>query len=75
MKTLGDHPGFQAIQQHIAHASGMPMDQAGAVLADAGRNASPSAKRKNPNLNKIKGKKSKGKSSSSSPSNGYMFGK
>lgn len=44
-KKLGPHPGFQALVK-----SGVP---AGA-LANAARNASPAAKRKNPRLNKVK---------------------
>jgi len=68
---LGDHPGFQAVQRHIAEASNMPMDQAGAVLAASSRNASPAAKRKNPRLNRVKGKSKPNQA----PSNNYMFGK
>lgn len=35
-------------------------DAAGAIVAEASRNASPEAKRKNPKLNKVKGKSKKG---------------
>lgn len=69
---LGDHPGFQAVQRHIAEASNMPMESAGAVLAASSRNASPAAKRANPRLKRVKGK-AKSKGSKSSPSNSYMF--
>lgn len=44
-KGSGPHPGFKALV-----ARGIP---AGA-LANAARNASPAAKRKNPNLKKVK---------------------
>jgi len=72
-KTLGDHPGFAAVAQHIAQASQMPIGEADAVLASKSRNASPAAKRANPRLNKVKGKK-KSKSRGSGGVN-YMFGK
>jgi hypothetical protein len=55
------HPGFKAVQKEIAKKEGIPMQNAGAILANAGRNASPKAKANNPNLNKIKGSKKKGK--------------
>ena len=58
MAKLGDHPGFKAVQEHIAAAGNMPMEDAGAVLANASRNASPAAKKKNPRLNRVGGKKS-----------------
>ena len=48
------HPGFKAVQSKIA-GEGYSMDQAGAILASASRNASPAAKRKNPRLKKVKG--------------------
>jgi hypothetical protein len=50
------HPGFKAVQAKIAKQQGIPMQNAGAILANAGRNASPAAKKANPRLNKIKGK-------------------
>ena len=55
MAKLGDHPGFKAVQAHIAEASNLPMEAAGAILAKSSRNASPSAKKKNPRLNRVKG--------------------
>ncbi len=51
------HPGFAAVQKSIAKKQGIPMENAGAILANAGRNASPKAKKANPKLNKIKGGK------------------
>lgn len=54
MKTK--HPGFKAVQSKIAQKEGISQKRAGAILAAASRNASPSAKRKNQNLKKVKGK-------------------
>jgi hypothetical protein len=51
---------FQAVQKKIAAKDGVPMKNAGAILASASRNASPAAKKKNPKLLKVKGK-AKGK--------------
>jgi hypothetical protein len=50
------HPGFKAVQKKIAAKEGISSDRAGAILANAGREASSKAKAKNPNLKKIKGK-------------------
>lgn len=47
------HPGFKAVQKGIAKKYGMK--SAGAILANATRNASKSAKKKNPRLKKVKG--------------------
>lgn len=55
MATNKDHPGFKAIQSKI-QKSGYSKEQAGAILANATRNASPAAKRANPKLKKVKGK-------------------
>ena len=49
------HPGFKAVQSKIA-GEGYSKKAAGAILANATRNASKSAKAKNPKLNKVKGK-------------------
>ena len=46
--------GFKAAQKQIAKKSGVPMKNAGAILASSTRKASAKAKRKNPNLNKVK---------------------
>lgn len=53
MKSM--HPGFKAVQASIAKKSGVPMKNAGAILANASRHASKSAKKTNPRLNKVKG--------------------
>lgn len=50
------HPGFAAVQSKIARKEGVSGKVAGAILAKATRNASPSAKKTNPKLNKVKGK-------------------
>lgn len=60
--SLASHPGFDAVQSRIAARAGVPMKNAGAILASATRKASPAAKKKNPALKKVKGKiKTKGK--------------
>lgn len=51
------HPGFQKVQAKIAKRQGISQERAGAILANAGRNASPEAVKKNPRLKKIRGKK------------------
>ena len=51
------HPGFAAVQRSIATKEGIPMKNAGAILANAGRKASPAAKAANPRLNRIRGTK------------------
>ena len=48
--------GFKAAQKSIAAKEGIPMKNAGAILANSTRNASPQAKKANPNLRKVKGK-------------------
>jgi len=48
--------GFAAAQKSIAAKEGVPMKNAGAILASSTRNASAAAKKKNPNLKKVKGK-------------------
>jgi hypothetical protein len=50
------HPGFQAVQNKIAKKEGVSKESAGAILANATRKASSSAKAKNPALKKVKGK-------------------
>ena len=47
--------GFKAAQRSIAKKSGVPMKNAGAILAASTRKASSAAKRRNPNLKKVKG--------------------
>jgi hypothetical protein len=45
--------GFKAAQKNIAKKQGIPMKNAGAILAASTRAASPAAKAKNPNLKKV----------------------
>jgi hypothetical protein len=49
------HPGFKAVQNRIAKRQGISKDRAGAILANAARNASPAAKKANPRLNRVRG--------------------
>jgi len=51
--------GFAAAQKNISKKQGIPMKNAGAILAAGARNASTSAKKANPNLKKVLGKKGK----------------
>lgn len=46
--------GFKQVQSNIAKKEGIPMKNAGAILANATRNANPAAKRKNPALKRVK---------------------
>lgn len=46
------HPGFKAVQKKI-QGEGYSKEAAGAILANASRNASPAAKKANPRLNKV----------------------
>ena len=48
------HPGFKAVQSKI-EGEGYSKKSAGAILANASRNASSGAKKSNPRLNKVKG--------------------
>lgn len=52
--------GFAKIQALIAKKQGIPLENAGAILAEGARKASAAAKRKNPALLRVKGRK-KGK--------------
>lgn len=49
------HPGFKAAQKSIAKREGVPMQNAGAILASMTRKASPAARKANPRLNNVKG--------------------
>ena len=49
------HPGFAKVQGKI-EKEGYSKKSAGAILANASRKASKSAKKKNPKLKKVKGK-------------------
>lgn len=50
------HPGFKGAQQSIAKKEGVPMKNAGAILASMTRKASPAARKANPALNNVKGR-------------------
>jgi hypothetical protein len=50
------HPGFKAVQASIAAKEGIPLKNAGAILAASSRNASAAAKKANPRLKRVKGK-------------------
>ena len=51
------HPGFKNVQKSIAKKEGVSEESAGAILANASRNAVSKAKAKaNPALKKVKGK-------------------
>lgn len=45
---------FKGVQKSIAKKEGIPLKNAGAILANSTRNASPAAKRSNPNLKKVR---------------------
>lgn len=49
------HPGFKAVQAKV-EKEGYAKKQAGAIVANASRKASPAAKKANPKLKKVKGK-------------------
>ena len=51
--------GFKAAAKGIAAKQGIPMKNAGAILAKGARTASPAAKKANPNLLKVGGLKKK----------------
>lgn len=53
MAMLRSHPGFHKVQMELSKKYGM--NHAGAILAEAARNASPMAKKANPNLKKVRG--------------------
>ena len=47
--------GFRAAAESISKKEGVPMKNAGAILASATRKASPAAKKRNKNLKKVPG--------------------
>lgn len=49
------HPGFKSVQNSIMKKEGVSKKAAGAILANAGRHASPHAISKNPRLRNIHG--------------------
>lgn len=56
MKKQTKNPGFKAVAKGIAAKENVSQKSANAILANASRKASSSAKKANPNLNRIKGK-------------------
>ena len=46
--------GFKEVQKKIAAKEGIPMKNAGAILAKSSREASPAAKKANPKLKRVK---------------------
>lgn len=52
---MSKHPGFKAVQKSIAKKEGVPMKNAGAILASASHKASPVAKKANPALKNVSG--------------------
>ena len=48
------HPGFKSVQATIAKKQGIPLKNAGAILAASTRKASAAAKKANPRLKKVK---------------------
>ena len=55
VKHSAKHPGFKAVQAKIAAKDGIPMKNAGAILATGSRKASGAAKKANPRLGRVKG--------------------
>ncbi|MFA5376447.1 MAG: hypothetical protein WC455_11945 [Dehalococcoidia bacterium] len=51
------HRGFETVAKEISRKQGIALENARAILAKSGRNASAAAKRKNPRLLKISGAK------------------
>lgn len=49
------HPGFKNVQKGIAAKEGIPMKNAGAILAAKSRGAGKAAKKINPRLMRVKG--------------------
>lgn len=60
MATAKKGMGFKKAQEQIAKKQGIPMKNAGAILAAGARKASKKAVKANPNLKKVSGVK-KGK--------------
>lgn len=53
-KKKGKGGGFKAAVENVMKGGKYDKESAGAIVANASRNASPEAKRKNPNLRKVK---------------------
>lgn len=54
MKKKGKGGGFQQAVKNVMKSDKYDKEAAGAIVANASRNASPAAKRKNPNLRKVR---------------------
>lgn len=52
---------FKQAMKNVMKGGKYNKDQAAAIVAEASRNASPAAKKKNPKLNRVKGKSKKAK--------------
>lgn len=50
----GKGGGFKAAVKNVMKGGKYSKDEAGAIVANASRNASPAAKRRNPKLNRVK---------------------
>ena len=53
-KKAGKHGGFQQAVRNVMKGGKYDKESAAAIVANASRNASPAAKRRNPNLNRVK---------------------
>lgn len=52
-KKKGKGGGFKEAVKNVMKGGKYDKESAGAIVAEASRNASPMAKKKNPNLNKV----------------------
>jgi hypothetical protein len=52
--VIAKHPGFAVVEKKIAKKEGIPMKNAGAILASSSRGASKAAKKANPRLKRVK---------------------
>jgi len=53
-KKKGKSGGFKQAVKNVMKGGKYDKEAAGAIVAEASRNASPAAKRKNPKLNRVK---------------------
>lgn len=53
-KKKGKGGGFQQAVKNVMKGGKYDKESAGAIVAEASRNASPAAKRRNPKLNRVK---------------------
>ena len=54
MKKKGKGSGFKEAVKNVMKGGKYDKESAGAIVAEASRNASPAARRRNPKLNKVK---------------------